>query len=296
LKSSTAPEAHSAPGDAKRHDGGRDLLRCGDPVERALRPRRLPRCTLERGTDHLGLDEPGRDARHGDAVRGQALRHRLAERVQTGLAGAVRGDVGLPPVCPSRADVDDPPDGDPVSRWHVDHLPGHAPREVRRAEQIRREGALPDLHPVLVGRELERVVTPPAPVDSRCRRHDHGGVVDEHVDPAQRGGRLRREARHGIRVGEVGGEPHVPAPRQALEHSRRPIERGRAPVVHDDPVAALGEGASNRGPHPSRCSGDEDAARRSGCGGGFAHGRHPIHAGRAGPRPRSRRAGRAGRP
>ncbi len=293
MKSSTAPEAHSAPGDARVSTAAATSCGSRHPVERALGAGGLPRLTHQRCARHLGLDEPGRDAGDGDAVGCETLGHRLSEGVQPRFARAVRRDVGLPAIGPAGPDVHDAPHRHPVGRGLVDHPSRHAPREVGRAEQVGREGALPDLHPVLVGRVLQRVVATAAPVGTGRWGHDHRRVVDEDVDPAECGGGVLGEARHGIRVGEVSRDERVPGAGQPREHGGRAVERVGAPVVDRDPVPVLGERAGDGGTDPARCSGDEDSAGRDG---GSAHARHPSHAGRAGPPPRSRPGGRAGRP
>jgi predicted NBD/HSP70 family sugar kinase len=76
-------------------DGGGDLLRRRDPVERALGPDLVTPRGIQVLGRHVGQHVPWRHRGHRDAVRGQRAGHRLAERVQARLAGPVSRVPGL---------------------------------------------------------------------------------------------------------------------------------------------------------------------------------------------------------
>ena len=98
---------------------------------------------------------------------------------------------------------------------------------------------------------LQRVVAAAAPGAAR-RGHDHRRVVDEDVDPAERGDGVVGEAAHGIRVGEVGGEDRVARAGQPGRHRLGPLERVGGAVVDHDPVAVRGEGRGHGGADTAR--------------------------------------------
>ncbi|GLV97004.1 hypothetical protein Slala05_06360 [Streptomyces lavendulae subsp. lavendulae] len=85
----------------------------------------------------------------------------------------------------------------------------------------------------------------------------HGGVVDQHVHPAQRGVGRVRQLRDAGRVREVRGEQRVPF---ALQRGEGLLGVRPAPgAVHGDPVALPGERGGDRPADAPGGSGDEDA-------------------------------------
>ena len=86
----------------------------------------------------------------------------------------------------------------------------------------------------------------------------HRRVVDQHVDPAEGRRGVGGEPLHLRGVGQVGAEQRVPLAVEAGEDRLGAL--AGAAVVHDDPVAAGGEGAGGGGADPAGGAGDQDAA------------------------------------
>lgn len=175
--------------------------------------------------------------------------------MQSGLARPVRGDVRLAAIGTAGPDVHHRAAPLPGRGLNIDHLPGHAPGEVRGALQVHREGAPPRRHPVVVAGLRERVPDPPRPAD---RLLDvQRGAVHQHLDPAQFAGGPGRDRGNRGRVAEVPGDDRVPLAGQARQHGLGALH-GR-PAVQHHPVSVRRERRRRGRADPARRSGDQDA-------------------------------------
>jgi predicted NBD/HSP70 family sugar kinase len=221
-------------------DGGGDLLRHRDPVERALRADLIaPRGSQVAGR-HVGEHVAWRHRGHRDAVGRQCAGHRLAERVQAGLAGPVGRVPGLAAECAARGHVHDPAPRFP----HVlDGAPGH----VGGPGEVDRQGLAPGVLPLVVGHLADRmpVIDP--------------GVVHQHIQAAQVVGGLVHHLPDRLGVGQVGADDGVTAAGQGGQHL--PREPGRIPVMHGYPVALPRERLRDRAADAPGRPGDQDRPR-----------------------------------
>jgi hypothetical protein len=81
-------------------------------------------------------------------------------------------------------------------------------------------------------------------------RLDRGGVVDQHVEPAEPGRGVGDEAGDRVCVGQVALHDDVAVPVEHPDGLHR--ERGGVAVVHRHPVSGGGEGHRDRPPDASR--------------------------------------------
>jgi hypothetical protein len=100
-------------------------------------------------------------------VRSERQSKRLAESDEPSLAGAVGGLFWFAAKRAARRDIDD------AAAAAVDHVLRSAPRNVRRTNKVHAQGLIPRALPLLVTGLRDRM------------RHEHAGVVDEHVEAAQ---------------------------------------------------------------------------------------------------------------
>ena len=103
-----------------------------------------------------------------------------------------------------------------------------APAGVRGADQVDGERLGPGLLPLLVARPVDRV------------RHEHAGVVDEHVEPAQRLRGLVHHSPHASASPRSAPTTTWPSPSKRARHLRARSPRWRCSAP--DPVALGGEG------------------------------------------------------
>ncbi len=153
MKSRTAPLDQPAAGEASQRMASATSSARGDPVEGAL------------GADRVAArGRPGRPPAMSVAMKPGAIDVTVMScgasetaidcprACSPAFAGPVRGHVRLTAVGAARPDIDDRAPPYALGGLFVEHLPGHAPGQVRRPLQIHRQRTTPGRHPFVVRR------------------------------------------------------------------------------------------------------------------------------------------------
>ncbi len=217
--------------------GAGDLLGRRHPSQRMLGADLRAAGTGEEPGRHLRLDPPGSDAVDEDAPGGQGLGERLAERVESRLAGPVGGRLGLAAERAPRGDVDDP------SATGSGHRLRREEAQVRGPVEVRGEDMAPSRAPLLVAGGHRGMLLV-------YRR-----VVDDHLDGAEAAGGRLPKAPHLVAVRHVRREDGVPGARQGGQD-----RLGRGPVlavVDGDAHAARRELERDLAADPARRTRDQ---------------------------------------
>ena len=183
--------------------------------------------------EELGRDRPGRDRVDGDVSSAQLLGEDAGHGLDRGLGGGIDAVGRLQQAGDAGREVDDPAAVAQAARRFAQRIEG--------ALQIDRDVA------------IEQCV---AAVGDGRQAHD-AGIVDQHVDAAERGFSRVEHARHGGDIRDVGLSRHGPAagPLDPGDHRRR--GSAVAGIVHHDGEAVLGQALGDRGADTAGGTGDD---------------------------------------
>jgi hypothetical protein len=157
-------------------------------------------------------------------VLGKLERHHLRQQPQAALGGTVGGRSSKRNMLVDRRDVDDPP-----SVAGGDHPPGRLLGDQERAGQVDVDHPLP-----LLQRQVDEI--------GGVAR---AGVVDQHVEPAERVGELSRSRGRGRERQQV--EPADLGPAAVRLDLGRGLARSLLVLVPGDPDVEATAGERNRG-------------------------------------------------